>query len=427
MQGTAMEGGQGQSEPDERTGDEDKDKHKHKFKDKKGSAIVANGAPTNKNLAKRIPKKEAILPYEALTNRFLSIRFPKNEVHDEYHRYGKRAPIDAKTHRHVKVVNLWKSVKALTVYNIMNRYSNDKRSPRVLGVDILKSEKENEVSAIVCFVDREDAFKVAELFSGETNWRWNHGFRARITDMTRFWVTRYRTNVVNINTELRFHLKYPELLGQRIDDVMDNIRPGCVVHLPAGKYFRPKTGACVDVRFNNEIRGHPVIIVKRHSNDFVNIVLCTAFGNRSIENVFRNRPEKIREYIEVDSTSGLRIRQAEMNHCEGPTSPRGLLTFEGDSKLPLKGYAGTIVYTTSLKSLARLQMECLKHVPGGYLKLYNLQLLLNRIKLAGDDPNAEYFTSDDPDSIRGKLTRRADGRGILAKAVRNDPRLASYL
>lgn len=54
---------------------------------------------------------------------------------------------------------------------------------------------------------------------------------------------------------------------------MRDIRPGCVVHLPAGIYFKPNAGAYVEVRFNDEIRGHPVIIVKRHRTDLVNVVL----------------------------------------------------------------------------------------------------------------------------------------------------------
>ncbi|PVH78218.1 hypothetical protein DL98DRAFT_590546 [Cadophora sp. DSE1049] len=374
-----MDDQQDQSEQDGVIGDE-------------GKVQVANEEQKSKAsqtepLRTKAPPKEPLGPMKSI------------QVED-----GKRAPIDTETHRHVKVINLWKDVKALTVYNLMNRYSEDKRSPCVLGVDIRQSEKENEVSAIIRFMSKDSAFKAARLFSRGTNWKWNGRFRAKITEMTEFRVSGDWRGVVQFNTKLQFHLRYPEFLGQRIDDVMSDIRPGCVVHLPAGVYFEPNAGACVDVRFNNEIRGHPVII-------------CTTFGGRNLEDVFRNRPEKMREFIEIDSTSGHRIRQAEMNQCEGPTSPRGLLTFGGDSRLPLKGYAGTTAYTTSLDSLARLQMECLKDVPGGYLKLYNLQLLLNRIKWVGDDPNAEYFTSDDPDSIRGKLPRRLNGRGILAASV----------
>ncbi|KAG4425926.1 hypothetical protein IFR04_000870 [Cadophora malorum] len=299
------------------------------------------------------------------------------EVLDEYYMDGKKGPLDPDHCQRIKMINLWKTVKALTVYNVMKRYSEDKRSPRFLKVAILKNEKENEVIASVYFLTKDDAFKAAKGFSMEANWRWNKGIPP-IFD----------------------HLRYPKFLCQRVDDVMRDIRPGCVVHLPAGIYFKPNAGAYVEVRFNDEIRGHPVIIVKRHRTDLVNVVLCTTFGGRSLEDVFKNRPEKMREFIEIDSTSGHHIRQVEMTQ-----------------RLPLKGYADTMVYTTSLESLARLQMECLKDVSGGCLRLYNLGVLLNRTRRVGDDSNAEHFTSGDPDSIRGKLPRRVDGRGILATTV----------
>ncbi|KAG4439369.1 hypothetical protein IFR05_005181 [Cadophora sp. M221] len=228
-----------------------------------------------------------------------------------------------------------------------HRDAKPKRPPQILGVEIYKSQKDNVVTAIVRLKSQECALKAAQKFPKEKDWKWNKGFKAKITEMSTFWLWGDRS-IHHWTTPFRFHTRYPELLGQRVNDKWDDLQPGCVVQLPTKESFKPKTSVFVD---------------------------CTTFHNRTAETVFRNRPKKLREFIQIDCASGSQARRAEMKGCEGPTSPQGLLTFEGELSLPLGGYAGTTVYTTSLESLARLHLRGLEDVPRGYLKLYNLGLL----------------------------------------------------
>ena len=114
-----------------------------------------------------------------------------------------------------------------------------------------------------------------------------------------------------------------------------------------------------------------------------------------------------------------------MHGCEGPTTFQGL-TFEGDSGLPKGGYAGTVVYTTALKSLTRLHLNGLENPPGGFLKLNNVDYLLQMIREVGDDPDAEYFTTEDPEAIRISFPRKVKGRGVAVTEIRKDLNLRRY-
>tara|TARA_R110002060_G_scaffold49234_3_gene60245 strand:+ start:92 stop:649 length:558 start_codon:yes stop_codon:yes gene_type:complete len=125
------------------------------------------------------------------------------EVLDEYYMDGKKGPLDPDHCQRLKMINLWKTVKALTVHNVMKRYSEDKRSPRFLKVAILKNEKENEVIASVYFLTKDDAFKAAKGFSMEANWRWNKGYRAKVTHMDEFSIWRNGKLAIKDTTYLR--------------------------------------------------------------------------------------------------------------------------------------------------------------------------------------------------------------------------------
>lgn len=86
-----------------------------------------------------------------------------------------------------------------------------------------------------------------------------------------------------------------------------------------------------------------------------------------------------------------------MEECAGPTSSAGLLTFENDLyTMKKRCWAATDVFTVELTALVRLERWATWNrrahgpVPKGFLKLYNVELLLERIKACGEDYEMEY-------------------------------------
>lgn len=77
-----------------------------------------------------------------------------------------------------------------------------------------------------------------------------------------------------------------------------------------------------------------------------------------------------------------------MQKCSMLTNPGGLLTFEGEARMYGKFYAGTRC-TLSNRKLLRgcTHVRIWEELPGGYMKFYNIELLLQSIHEVGDDPS----------------------------------------
>ncbi|KAH9207344.1 hypothetical protein DL95DRAFT_415730 [Leptodontidium sp. 2 PMI_412] len=185
----------------------------------------------------------------------------------------------------------------------------------------------------------------------------------------------------------------------------------------------------VDVRLrkdcNIDVLGHPILIVKIHNNGLVNFVIlmnkCTTFRDRRPEDVFRHKPEKLREFIEIDSIPGNQLRKSEMRIGKAPAIPKGLLAFADGRRMPRRGYAGSMVYTISAKCLTSLNLRGLQDLPGCCMKICNVDLLIERIAMVGDIPETEYSISKFPISANVTFPSRETGQGSWAPGPWNDP------
>lgn len=95
------------------------------------------------------------------------------------------------------------------------------------------------------------------------------------------------------------------------------------------------------------------------------------------------RSVDILKWIEVDSMAALQERQRDEKEGKKPALTE-ILKFNGTNQMSKRTYADTVVYTAEPGALVRLSRDFISgvgwdNVPGGYLQINNIDVLLKRM------------------------------------------------
>ncbi|KAL2068727.1 hypothetical protein VTL71DRAFT_15065 [Oculimacula yallundae] len=316
----------------------------------------------------------------------------EGNIVDAYDHFGVKED-NAKAPYRIKIKNLLPTTKAKAIFDVFQKYRG---SEFLSGVYVL--EREGVFTAAVRFRDSDEVFEATSGFRDENDWQWNGGFKARLLGTYEMytWQGKYE---LHYNERKRLGRdRSVQFLGERVDNALGSLAPGCIVTLPESKFI--PEGELVDVRLRAgrdiHVMGHPVVIVKIHDNEMVNFVICTTFGGRDVKHVFMNNSLKVKEFVEIDSGSDDADWRRENEKFIGPMNLGDLLILENGAHMPKKGWAGTKVYTISIKCLASLDLPYLDDLPSGCRKISNISLLIERIQRVGNHSDPEYFTGEFP-------------------------------
>jgi hypothetical protein len=173
--------------------------------------------------------------------------------------------------RHLCNDVIWHEVKITTFFA---KYSSMKE------IEIWPKGDNRDAGAAVKFSDKEQLFQAAKGFHGRKDWRWNRGFRVKVTGMKEYTA---REDDLGWYSTFRKPSEFgvedtPDFLGDSADDDLDAVGPGYMLLLPEYKKRKPGTGMgkrSPERSFAAAICSHPVIIIWKHENGLVNIVLVS--------------------------------------------------------------------------------------------------------------------------------------------------------